>query len=104
MARVPPEATAFAHRASPIMVNVAAFYQGAEDRAVREAWVSDFAAALRQDDAGAYVGFLGEEGEARVRAAYPGATWGRLRAIKARYDPTNLFHLNQNIPPSAEGS
>jgi FAD/FMN-containing dehydrogenase len=99
MARVPAEATAFAHRASRIMVNIAAFYEGPEDRAVREAWVSDFAAALQQGDAGAYVNFLGDEGEARVRAAYPGATWDRLVAIKRRYDPTNLFRLNQNIPP-----
>jgi FAD/FMN-containing dehydrogenase len=100
MARIPAEATAFAHRASRIMVNVAAFYEGLEDRAVREAWVSDFAAALRQGDGGAYVNFLGDEGEARVRAAYPGATWDRLAAIKRRYDPTNLFRLNQNIPPA----
>lgn len=100
MARVPPDATAFAHRASRIMVNVASFYQGSQDRARRDAWVSGFAAALRQDDAGAYVGFLGDEGAARVRAAYPAATWDRLRAIKARYDPANLFRLNQNIPPA----
>jgi FAD/FMN-containing dehydrogenase len=98
MARVPAEATAFAHRASRIRVNVAAFYEGAEDRARRQAWVSRFAAALRQNDAGAYVGLLGQEGQARVRAADPGSTWERLRAIKARYDPTNLFQLNQNIP------
>jgi FAD/FMN-containing dehydrogenase len=104
MARVPPEVTAFAHRTRRIMVNVAAFYEGPEDRAKREAWVSDFAAALRQDDAGAYVGFLGDEGEARIRAAYPGATWDRLRAIKGRYDPTNLFRLNQNIPPASGDS
>jgi FAD/FMN-containing dehydrogenase len=99
MARVPVEATAFAHRQRRIMVNVAAFYDGPEDQIVREAWVADFAAALNQGEAGAYVGFLGDEGEARVRDAYPGATWERLRAIKARYDPTNLFRLNQNIPP-----
>ena len=35
-----------------------------------------------------------------MREAYPGATWDRLAAIKARYDPTNLFRLNQNIPPA----
>jgi hypothetical protein len=104
MARVPADATAFAHRASRIMVNVAAFYEGPEDRPLREAWVSEFAAALRQDDAGAYVNFLGDEGEARVRAAYPGATWDRLTAVKARYDPTNLFRLNQNIPPRGVGA
>lgn len=100
MARVPADATAFAHRASRIMVNVAAFYNGPEDRVVREKWVSDLATALQQDDGGAYVNFLGDEGDDRIRAAYPGSTWDRLAAIKRRYDPTNLFRLNQNIPPS----
>ncbi len=57
---------------------------------------------LGQDGAGGYVGFLGEEDEATIRAAYPGATWDRLRELKRRYDPDNLFHLNHNIPP-AEG-
>lgn len=102
MALVPADATAFAHRASRIMVNVAAFYEGPEDRIVRQVWVDDFAAALRQDDAGAYVNFLGDEGDARIREAYPGPTWDRLVAIKTRYDPTNLFRLNQNIPPASE--
>ena len=102
MARVPAEATAFAHRSSPIMVNVAAFYEGPEDLARREAWVTDFVAALRQREDGAYVGFLGEEGEGRVREAYPGSTWERLAEIKGRYDPTNLFRLNQNIGPSTQ--
>jgi FAD/FMN-containing dehydrogenase len=100
MARVPVEATAFAHRGRRIMANVASSYQGPEDRTVREAWVAAFAAALRQGDTGAYVGFLGDEGEARVRAAYPGSTWDRLAVVKRRYDPTNLFRLNQNIPPA----
>jgi FAD/FMN-containing dehydrogenase len=100
MARVPADATAFAHRSKRIMANVAAFYTGPEDKAVREAWVTDFAAALRQGNSGAYVNFLSDEGEARVREAYPGPTWDRLTAIKARYDPTNLFRLNQNIPPA----
>jgi len=100
MARVPARATAFAHRDSRIMVNLAAFYDGPADQAVRQAWVDGFASALRQDDSGAYVNFLGDEGQARVRQAYPGSTWDRLMAIKARYDPTNLFRLNQNIPPA----
>jgi FAD/FMN-containing dehydrogenase len=99
MARVPVDATAFAHRHSRIMVNVATFYEGPEDRDQRASWVDDFSAALRQGDDGVYVNFLGDEGEERIRAAYPGSTWDRLAAIKARYDPTNLFHLNQNIPP-----
>ena len=103
MARVPVEATAFAHRRSRIMVNCAAICERPEEMAIHAPWVTGFAAALRQGDAGAYVNFLADEGPTRVRAAYPGATWDRLVAIKRRYDPTNLFRLNQNIPPS-EGS
>jgi FAD/FMN-containing dehydrogenase len=104
MARVPADATAFAHRTSRIMVNVASFYEGPDDMLMREAWVTDLAAALYQGDDGAYVNFLGDEGEARIRAAYPGATWDRLAAIGRRYDPTNLFRVNQNIPPAASGT
>jgi FAD/FMN-containing dehydrogenase len=47
-----------------------------------------------------YAGFLGDEGEARVREAYPGATYARLAAVKAQYDPGNLFRNNQNVRPS----
>ena len=100
MARVPVDATAFAHRKSKIMVNVAALYQNPEEKATHEAWVTDFASALLQNDKGAYVNFLGEEGQERIRAAYPGSTWDRLLEIKERYDPTNLFRLNQNIVPA----
>jgi len=99
MARVPVEATAFAHRQAKILANLAAFYDGPEDKARREAWVAELAAALEQGVAGAYVNFLGDDGEAQVRSAYPGATWERLRAVKRRYDPDNLFRLNYNIPP-----
>jgi FAD/FMN-containing dehydrogenase len=100
MARVPVEATAFAHRNSKIMVNVATLYEQPADKATYEAWAAGFANALQQEDRGAYVNFLGEDGEARIRSAYPGETWERLREIKARYDPNNLFRLNQNIPPA----
>lgn len=100
VARVPADATAFAHRQRRVMANVAALYERPDEAAQHEAWVTDFAAALRQGDSGAYVGFLGNDGQARIREAYPSATWDRLVAIKRRYDPTNLFRLNQNIPPA----
>jgi FAD/FMN-containing dehydrogenase len=99
MARVPEDATAFAHRERRIMVNVAAIYERPEDRLAHEIWVAGLATEL-SDGGGAYVGFLADEGEERVRAAYPGSTWDRLAEIKARYDPDNLFRLNQNIPPA----
>jgi FAD/FMN-containing dehydrogenase len=101
MARVPVEATAFAHRGRRIMVNVAAVHNQPDEAALHETWVAQFAAALPQGEGGVYVNFLGDEGEARVREAYPGPTWERLAAIKARYDPTNLFRLNHNIPPAS---
>jgi FAD/FMN-containing dehydrogenase len=101
MARIPVDATAFAHRGSRILTVVVNFHDGTPgDRERRQAWVDDFAAALHQSDDGAYVNFLGDEGDTRVRAAYPGATWDRLVEIKKRYDPSNLFRLNQNIPPT----
>jgi len=99
MARVPVEATAFAHRHRRIMVNLAAFYNGPADRPRRQAWVDDFAAALHQGD-GAYVNFLGDEGPERVRQAYPEPTWDRLVEVKRRWDPANLFRRSQNIPPA----
>jgi hypothetical protein len=99
MARILVDATAFAHRKSRIMVNVATLYEKLEEKATHETWAGDFAAALRQSDGGAYVNFLGNEGDVQLRAAYPGSTLSRLAAIKACYDPTNLFHFNHNILP-----
>jgi FAD/FMN-containing dehydrogenase len=55
---------------------------------------------MRQGEPGVYVSFVGDEGERRVREAYPGATWERLAAVKRRYDPTNLFRHNHNIRPA----
>lgn len=99
MARVPAEATAFAHRQSRIMVNLAALYENPAEKETHESWVANFADAIRQSDNGVYINFVGNEGETQVRAAYPGKTWGGLQKVKAKYDPTNLFRLNQNIPP-----
>ena len=100
VARVPADATAFAHRDSKIMANVAAFWDGPEDKPRRQAWVEELAAELRQGDDGAYVNFLMDEGPDRVRAAYPDGTYERLARVKGEYDPANLFHNTQNIPPA----
>jgi FAD/FMN-containing dehydrogenase len=100
MARVPVDATAFAHRHRRIMAAVGCVYEQAADRPANDAWADRFAAALRQGDPGVYVNFLSDEGPERVRQAYPGATWDRLVEVKRRYDPGNLFRRNHNIPPS----
>jgi hypothetical protein len=100
MARVPVDATAFAHRHSTIMVNVAAVVATLDDVPAQTPWLEGFAAALNQGDDGKYVNFVVDEDETAVHQAYPGKTWDRLVEIKRRYDPTNLFRRNQNIPPA----
>jgi FAD/FMN-containing dehydrogenase len=102
VARVPTGATAYAHRQRMLMVNVAAVYASPEEDSVHSAWAEDAAAALRRGADAAYVNFLGDEGAERVRAAYPGTTWDRLAEVKRRYDPENVFRVNQNVLPAEE--
>jgi hypothetical protein len=92
--------TAFAHRDRRLFVNIAAMYMDPSEKATHDAWAATLANSLNRDEAGGYVGFLGEEDEGTVRAAYPGPTWDRLRGLKRRYDPDNLFRLNHNILPA----
>jgi FAD/FMN-containing dehydrogenase len=103
-ARVPVDATAFAHRERRMMVTFAAGYQDPDQAASHEAWVADSLAALRPAGYGVHVSFLGGEGAARIHEAYPAGTYKRLAAIKRRYDPTNLFRVNQNILPAGSGA
>jgi len=63
------------------------------------AWADRLWGQLEPVMAGAYVNMLDDEGESRVREAY-GANYARLRQLKARYDPGNVFRSNQNIPPA----
>ncbi|MET0566133.1 MAG: FAD-binding oxidoreductase [Acidimicrobiia bacterium] len=97
--RVPEETTAYAHRRQPIMLNIASMFEQLDEAATHQAWVDGLATALG-DKGIAYVNFIGDESPERVRQAYPGKTWERLQEIKHRYDPMNLFRLNQNIPPA----
>jgi FAD/FMN-containing dehydrogenase len=100
--RVPRDATAYAHRSSTIMAVVVSFHTP-DDLPRREAWVTSLADALQQEGTGAYVNFLMDQGPDGVRAAYPADTYQRLAAIKASWDPGNLFRGNQNIPPAGAG-
>lgn len=98
MSRVPVEATAFAHRSRRIMASFITQFENRAEFATHDAWV--VAGINELEDRGAvYVNFVGDEGEARVREAYPNQTRERLAKIKAKYDPTNLFNHNQNIVP-----
>ena len=99
-ARVPSDATAYAHRSRAILMNIAAFYEGEAGRETSRQWTTELWKTLQPNDDAAYVGFLGGDGPARIHTAYPGPTWERLATIKATYDPTNLFRLNHNVPPT----
>jgi FAD/FMN-containing dehydrogenase len=102
VARVPEEATAYSQRAAVHNVNIDAVWLPAEEhRAEREpSWARTAYEALAPHQLGVYVNFLGDEGHERVRAAYGEAKYRQLAAIKARYDPENIFRLNQNIRPA----
>jgi FAD/FMN-containing dehydrogenase len=103
MARTANDATAFGHRDRPLFVNVVSMYVDAADEQAHAAWTKGLAESLgKKDGAGGYVAFMGEEDEETIRAAYPNGAWERLRELKRRYDPDNLFHLNHNIPPAPE--
>jgi FAD/FMN-containing dehydrogenase len=100
MGRIPADATAFATRDRDFILNVVARSADADGYPAATQWARTTTEALGPD-AATYVNFTGEAGEDRVRAAYPKDTYERLVAVKDRYDPTNLFRLNQNIRPSA---
>ena len=93
------EDSAFSHRNILVeFVASAAWTDPAED-GQRIAAARRYGAALEPFASGVYVNVLGDEGEAGVRRAYPADKLARLAALKRRYDPDNLFHLNQNIRP-----
>lgn len=99
--RVATDATAYAHRDAKFVLNVHGRWDKAEDDKACIAWARDFfAESAPFATGGVYVNFLtGDEGD-RIPAAY-GPNYERLARLKAKYDPANLFHVNQNIKPAA---
>lgn len=102
MARVPADATAYAHRGRRILAMAGAMYVDPAEADQHESWAAATLDVVADGTTGAYVNFLGEGEQHRVRDSYPGPTWDRLAAIKTRYDHTNLFRLNHNVLPAAE--
>jgi FAD/FMN-containing dehydrogenase len=100
--RVSADATAFPLRRNGIACDMAAHWKPTGGRRAAEKWTEDLRAALPVDEDGDYVNVLDRVGEQSVVHAY-GANYARLQHLKARYDPNNLFSLNQNIRPLASG-
>jgi FAD/FMN-containing dehydrogenase len=102
IADIDEEATAFRYRSAHIMATIASLWPQITDPGdEHRAWARHSWERLRQWSAGGgYVNHLCEEGPERIREAYGAATWNRLMELKRRYDPGNVFHLNQNVPPT----
>jgi FAD/FMN-containing dehydrogenase len=100
ISRVGEDESAVGHRQAPYLHGIFGVWTEPEDRETQVDWVRNFWEALLPfSDGGAYVNYLGEEGEERVRGAYGESKYERLVGVKTKYDPTNFFSGQQNIKP-----
>jgi FAD/FMN-containing dehydrogenase len=100
IARIPPTATAYGGRDASYDCFPISIWDNPADDAANIQWARNMWTAMQPFSNGVvYVNNLGEEGENRVRAAY-GPNYEKLVVLKNKYDPTNLFHLNQNVRPT----
>jgi FAD/FMN-containing dehydrogenase len=100
--RVAVDATAYPHRAANFVMNVHTRWREPADERRSIEWARQlFAETAPHATGGVYVNFMPEDEIDRVSSAY-GANYARLAALKAKYDPGNLFRLNQNVQPSAQ--
>jgi len=97
--RVAPDATAFAYRDAKFATVIAGMWPDPADNEKNTKWVKDYYKALQpHSSSGGYVNFMAGDDQGRIRDNYKG-NYDRLVAIKKKYDPGNLFHMNQNIKP-----
>jgi UDP-N-acetylenolpyruvoylglucosamine reductase len=97
--RVAPDATAFAYRDATFATVIAGAWPDPADNESGIKWVRDFSvASTAYGEAGGYINFMAGDDQERIKANYKG-NYDRLVEVKRKYDPDNLFHLNQNIKP-----
>ncbi|NLP83354.1 FAD-binding oxidoreductase [Microbacterium sp. CFH 90308] len=97
--RVPADTTAWGHRNASFACVIAGMWPDPADNDTNIAWVHDYYEAIAPlSEPGGYINFLSADDGTRARDNY-GANYERLRAVKRAYDPTNVFHRNQNIQP-----
>jgi FAD/FMN-containing dehydrogenase len=96
---VAPDETAFAYRDATFATVIAGMWPDAADNEANIAWVREYYDAVAPlSEEGGYVNFMSGDDQDRIKANYKG-NYDRLTDVKRRYDPDNLFHLNQNIRP-----
>ena len=102
--RVAADDTAFAYRDANFATVILASWSDPTVDADRIQWVRDYYdATAPHSEPGGYINFMDDDDQSRIRDNYKG-NYDRLVAIKRTYDPDNLFHINQNIPPKARSS
>ena len=100
MGRIPSDETAFGWREQPVLLWLNVWDPEISRAHANDAWNAAFHAELAGAVPASYVNFMGAEDAGAVRGAYPAPAYARLRELKRRYDPDNVFRANHNIPPS----
>ncbi|MFC2084191.1 FAD-binding oxidoreductase [Bacteroidota bacterium] len=98
--RVPESETAYAFRKSPFVINMHTRWDDESDDEKCIQWARNFFESTKQYADGVYVNFVSDSNEKRIKEAYSPESWDRLVVLKDKYDPNNLFRMNQNIKPS----
>jgi FAD/FMN-containing dehydrogenase len=99
VSRVAPDATAFSYRDATFASVIAGAWPDPADNEANVEWVREYSdATAPQSEEGGYIGFMADDDQGRIKANYRG-NYERLVGIKRKYDPDNVFHLNQNIRP-----
>jgi FAD/FMN-containing dehydrogenase len=103
VARVAEDATAFGGRSAPFQTLSLGIWDDPEQKASTVKWVRGCSSALEPHGRGAYVNLTDHQDESALRVTYGTAKYAKMQRIKAKYDPENVFRLNQNITPARHG-
>jgi len=103
ISRIPENETAYTHREAPFILNIHSRWENPEQQEAHITWARSFFDATKPfSTGGVYVNFISEEGVERVKDAYTRETYEKLVQLKNKFDPDNIFRLNQNIKPTVE--
>ena len=100
--RIPDDETAFSHRDAPFVLNIVSSWPDPSENNKHIQWTRNLFNDMQAYARGVYVNFMGEEDAGRVKEAYDPAKYSKLVGLKNKYDPANMFHLNQNIVPTTQ--
>jgi FAD/FMN-containing dehydrogenase len=101
MRRIGDDATAYSHRDAPFILNIVSTWSDPMENDRHITWTRDFFLAMQRFSAGSYINFMGDDEAGRIKEVYEESKLEKLVSLKNKYDPKNVFHLNQNIKPKS---